>query len=36
MNRRSLRILPLIAVAFALIALSSTAFGQCGVSNAGR
>src|SRR6266446_10027886 len=31
MNRRSLRILPLVAVAFALIATPPTAFGQCGV-----
>src|SRR5216683_3051804 len=31
MNRRSLRILPLVAVAFVLIALCSTASGQCGV-----
>src|SRR6266851_7143437 len=31
MNRRSLRILPLVAVAFVLIAIASTAFGQCGV-----
>src|SRR5216684_478552 len=31
MNRRSLRILPLVAVAFVLATISSTAFGQCGV-----
>jgi hypothetical protein len=31
MNRRSLRILPLVAVALVLIAIPSTAFGQCGV-----
>src|SRR5258707_10368816 len=31
MNRRSLRILPMVAVAFVLIAIASTAFGQCGV-----
>jgi len=31
MNRPSLRVLRLVAVAFVLIAIASTAFGQCGV-----